>query len=94
MDQVPRMLRFLRDHPEITLTDPITTRSGHWTALRDGMVVCVRYDLGRLLDELDRLYRERSHENPADSHVSTGIGAYEQVPHPVRLGSLNRRILA
>ena len=54
-DQVPRLKAFQAAHPEITITNPIDSRSGVWSARRAGEVMATELDLGRLLDRLERL---------------------------------------
>jgi hypothetical protein len=52
-DQVPRLNAFRAAHPDIEITSPLESLSNFWTAYKDGVVVCVRYDLRRLLDKLE-----------------------------------------
>jgi len=54
-DQVPRLQAFRQAHPEIEIRDPVSTRSGLWSAHRDGRVLATEIELYRLLDRLDSL---------------------------------------
>lgn len=52
-DQVPRLEKFREDHPDITITDPVSTKSGIWAARREGETLATRYELCDLLDYLE-----------------------------------------
>ena len=55
VDQVPRLLRFREQHPQIEIRNPVDSRSGVWSAHRDGEVLVTEYELYRLLDKLGQL---------------------------------------
>jgi hypothetical protein len=69
MDQVPRKLRFLAQHPGVQIV-----LNGYWQAIipagtvprEPSEVVITRYDLKVLLDELDKLFGPAA-EEPASS---------------------------
>jgi len=52
-DQVPRLKKFREDHPDITITDPVSTKSGVWSAKRGGEILATRFELCDLLDYLE-----------------------------------------
>jgi hypothetical protein len=58
-DQVPRLKAFQAAHPDVRIENPVDTRSGFWSAHRDGKVLCVELELYRLLDRLEWLLEKR-----------------------------------
>lgn len=57
-DAVLRRKQFEDAHPEIVITSP-GPRTCLWTAHRDGTILASGYQLGALLDTLDRLPGEQ-----------------------------------
>jgi hypothetical protein len=57
-DQVIRRQRFEQDHPDIEIRPPnYPCGTHHWSAHRNGMVLCSAFELSSLLDSLKLLLR-------------------------------------
>jgi hypothetical protein len=58
-DQVPRLERFRREHPEIEIVGPADPGTVRWTARQDGVVLATSFWLHSLLDQLDQLIEDQ-----------------------------------
>lgn len=56
-DQMPRLRRFRKEHPEITIIGPAGIL--FWSANQDGKSLGVNYDLDGLLNRLNGLLASR-----------------------------------
>jgi hypothetical protein len=56
-DQVPRLVKFKADHPDIWIGHP-SRGQPLWIAKRDGQVLHSSFDLRRFLDKLEELTDE------------------------------------